>query len=55
VTSPDGKHKFTYYENVEGEDDEDEDVSNDGSWEANLRAQCRCYVAFVFHANLCTP
>ena len=49
VTSPDGKHKFTYYENVEGEDDEDEDVSNDGSWEANLRAQCRfCGNCFVF-------
>ncbi len=42
VTSPDGKFKYTYYENVEGEDEEDEDVSNDGSWDANLKAQCRC-------------
>ena len=44
VTSPDGKHKYTYYENVDGEDEEDEDVSNDGSWEANLQAQCRCFL-----------
>lgn len=43
ISSPDGKHKYTYYENVDGEDEEDEDVSQDGSWEANLKAQCRCW------------
>jgi hypothetical protein len=46
VTSPDGKFKYTYYENVEGEDEEDEDVSNDGSWDANLKAQCRYFWIF---------
>jgi hypothetical protein len=41
VSLPNGKLLYTYYENIEGEDEEDEDVANDGSWEANMHAQCR--------------